>query len=108
MVKIDTYLPSTQVVCELRVRSVSLARPVAFDHWSTESTIEIGWPRLNPRGHVDGAGRPDTVQHVRSPRNLPSKGANGYIRLWGYKYLWWLALAGAWHPWDLVSILWEC
>jgi hypothetical protein len=33
---------------------------------------------------------------------------NGYIHLWGYKYKWWPALAVAWHPWDLVSMLWEC
>jgi hypothetical protein len=57
-----------RVVCELRVWSVSLARPVAFDRWSAESTIEIGRPRLDLRGHVDGAGRPDMVQRVRSVR----------------------------------------
>jgi hypothetical protein len=57
-----------RVVCELRVRSMSLARPVVFDYWSVESTVEIGWPRLNPRGHVDGTGRPNTVQRVRSVR----------------------------------------
>jgi hypothetical protein len=45
-----------RVVCELRVRSVSLARPVAFDRWNAESTIEIERSRLNPRGHVDGHG----------------------------------------------------
>jgi hypothetical protein len=56
------------VVCKLRVLSVSLARPVAFDRWSAESTVEIGWPRLNPRGHVEGAGQPDAVQRVRSVR----------------------------------------
>jgi hypothetical protein len=55
-------------VCDLRVRFVQVARSVVFDRWSTESTVEIGWPRLNLRGHVDGIGRPDTVQHVRSVR----------------------------------------
>jgi hypothetical protein len=46
-------------------------------------------------------------RRVRSSRKSPSEGTNGYILLWGYKYLWWPALAGAWHPWDLVSMLWE-
>jgi hypothetical protein len=95
-------------VRDLRVRSVQVAHPVAFDRWSTELTVEIGWPRLNLTGHVDGTGRSDVVQRVRSSRKSPSEGANDYIRLWGYKYLWWSALAGAWHPWDLVSMLGEC
>jgi hypothetical protein len=55
-------------VRDLRVRFVQVVRSVAFDRWSTKSTVEIRWPRLNLREHVDGAGPPDTVQHVRSVR----------------------------------------
>jgi hypothetical protein len=56
-----------------------------LDRWSTESTIEIEWPRLNPGGHMDGTGRPDAVQRVRSSQNLPSEGVTALFRVGAYK-----------------------
>jgi hypothetical protein len=53
------------------------------------STVEIGRPRLNLDGHVDGAGRSDVVERVRlvstgasdRPEKRPVKGYNGSICL---------------------------
>jgi hypothetical protein len=54
----------------------------SFDRWNAVSTVEIGRPRLNLEGHVDGAGRSDAVERVRSvstgtsgrPEKRPVKG----------------------------------
>jgi hypothetical protein len=61
----------------------------SFDRWNAVSTIEIGRSRLNLEGHVDGAGRSDTVERVRSvstgasgrPEKSLVKGYNGSICL---------------------------
>jgi hypothetical protein len=52
----------------LRVRSIGRrVRSIAFDRWHAV-TIEIGRSVLNAEGHMDGAWRPDMVQHIRSVR----------------------------------------
>jgi hypothetical protein len=61
---------------------LSRASSHLFDCWNAESTIEIGRLVLNMEGHVDGIGRSDAMQHVRSVRpacsvnlkNRPVKG----------------------------------
>jgi hypothetical protein len=50
----------------------------------------------------------ESGQQVQSVRRKHSEQGNGYFSPWGYERSVWLALAHAWHPWDLVSMLGEC
>jgi hypothetical protein len=94
-----------------RVRSNSETRPVDLLTIGVQVTVGIARTMLNAGRHVDDCEEPDAVQRVRSvwpARPVDAKNAqwrgNGHISSWGYKYLWWLALAGSWAHYSLGGL----